>query len=65
MKKHKTTDQKLWKFYHLQFDKVETWQSRPSEITDYCECKADAAIVLMNMNFRSIETASLLGQTMH
>ena len=32
----------------------ETWHSRPLEHIDYCEWKADAEIVLMNMNFWSI-----------
>ena len=46
-----TIGQKLSQFYHLQFDAFETWQSRPVEFTDYCEEKAAAEIVLMNMNF--------------
>ena len=29
--------QSLSQFYHLSFDAVETWQIRPSELTDYCE----------------------------
>ena len=34
--KRKTIGQNLPQFYHLQFDVVETCQSRPLELTDYC-----------------------------
>ena len=37
MNKRKTIGQKLSQFYHLQLDAVETWQSRPLELTIYCE----------------------------
>ena len=37
--KRKIIGQTLSKFYHLQIDAVETWQSRPLEHTGYYEYK--------------------------
>ena len=40
MKQRKIIGQKLSQFCHLQIDAPETRQSRPLELTDYCEQKA-------------------------
>ena len=52
--KCKIIGQSLSQFCHLQFDAVESWQSRPLELTDYCKYKTVAQAILINMNFRSI-----------
>ena len=45
---------KLLQFDYLQTDAVETWQSRPFELTVYFAQKAAAEFAFMYMNFRSI-----------
>ena len=45
---------KIITIHHLQTDAVETWQSRPFELTVYFAQKAAAELAFMYMNFRSI-----------
>ena len=54
MNKRKTMGQKLSQFHHLQIDVVETWQTRPFELTVYFAQKAAAEFAFMSMNFLSI-----------
>ena len=65
LKKSETRGQKLSQLYHLQLDAAEACQSRLLELLDYCELTTKAETVVMNMNFRSILTRSLFGQTIH
>ena len=51
--------------FHLQFDVVETWQSRLLELTDYCWQNVVAETVLMNVNFQSDQLTSVFGQNVH
>ena len=49
--KRKTVGQKLSQFHHLRIDAVETWQSRPFELTVYFAQKAAAEFAFIYMNF--------------